>query len=197
MRFTSSSVTLTLEVSSIPCLITPSHRHRQSPERQHHWIGSRQTCSPHRLQAAGVDEVGDVDLTDNLRSAIALELHRDLAIFTHRNALGVFRDLDFRLQRVAITRGHYGPFIVEGELTVTGIGRTAIRQLNFKVATTTDHQIERVVSGLYVTLTVVFLGRHHLGTRPQHQAGGELGIGRRAATGLVDVLIQQIFKDGP
>ena len=133
IRFTSSSVTLTLEVSSMPCLITPvrpSRRH--TLHRRATGLGLDKHVLAHGLQARGVDEVGGVDLPHHLGSAIPFELHRHLTILANRHALGVLRDLDLRLQRITVARRDDGPFTVEGELAVAGIGRAAVRQLDLE-----------------------------------------------------------------
>ena len=82
------------------------------------------------------------------------------------------------------------------EATITGISHRAIWLQDLKQARSFHGEIKGVFGSNHVALALHFFRGHDARTRTQHKAVRRISVGSSLATGLPDILVQQIFKDG-
>ncbi|KIT99560.1 hypothetical protein QU38_02860, partial [Staphylococcus aureus] len=139
------------------------------------------------LQAAFVDESGELELAERLRRRVAREDDIDLAGLRDIHAHGVLRHGDARLDREAVGIDQLAR-VRHAERTVAGMAGGAVGQRDLEIAMALDRQVILVVGLLGRTLLVDPVDRAGLHARADLDAGGahRLRAGRR--TGAHDLL---------
>ena len=151
---------------------------------------------PQRVQTGGVDEVGQLDLTDLRRLLLPGLQHRDGTVGADGDRHRIFGNDDFRREFVAVGVDD-GTGLIELEGTVTGVGFGAVGHQNLEKTVARNRQIEVVARLFEVTLGKLF----HDGRGAYSQAYGDTGrrLGRftGGGTGVLGGLIHQIGKLRP
>ena len=145
------------------------------------------------FQATWINELGDLNLTQDLLTPACYEFNRDGTVTTNRQRRGVVGDGDIGFKQKAGGRDQLSGSR-QLECAVTGIGNGAVLLLDLEKAVTHDGDIQRVLAVDHIALEVQLFSGNHLGTRTQHQTGGRLGVGRALSTRLADILVKQVFK---
>jgi hypothetical protein len=114
---------------------------------------------PHGLQAARIEKIGELQISNLRWSRFAGDLDRYDAVGTDGDALRVLGNRHAGLQFVSVGRDDL-PLFVNLERSITRISKVAVWQQHLKESATIDRQIETVSRLRDIPLGEQFFGCH-------------------------------------
>src|SRR5690606_22962329 len=149
-----------------------------------------------RLQPRVVDEGRDVQLTDDVRLHLVLDVGHDFAILVDLDVHGVLRDRDAWLDLVAI-HGHDHAFRRKLEGAGTGIGLLTVGQFHDKVSPPVERQVQPVFRVDQAALGVNAGDGGRLYAKADvHARGHHIAAVSGEAAGPALRLVKQVLKFG-
>ncbi len=190
---TSSSTTLTLEVSTKPCCrlrgrCCPARRRPARPMRS-----SREEVLALGFQAGRVDEAGELDLPDRLRLRLPGQRDADRAVGADGHALRGGGNGDAGLQQVAVV-GDQLALRADLERAIARVAGGAVGHLHLEEAVALHGQVQRVAALLQVALREAAHVGHGARAQADLQPGGQRGLLGAVGPGLADVLVHQVLE---
>ncbi|MNN11199.1 hypothetical protein D3C81_1241460 [compost metagenome] len=155
--------------------------------------GFQEQVVAHRLQAGRVDEVGGLQVADDLRLRVAGGGHGDGAVLADGEGLGLGGHHHGRLQGIAVG-GDDLSVGVQVETAVAAVADGAVRHQHLEEATAVHCQVQRVVGGLQAAGGEVLLRADNAHAGTQLQAGRQLAVLAGLRAGLAVDLVQQVLE---